>query len=44
MEQVDNRVLHHVCEEDFFLSQVICGDAELLYLDSFLQSILNSKA
>lgn len=44
MEQVDNRVLHHVCEEDLFLSQVICGDAELLYLDSFLQSILNSKA
>ena len=44
MEQVDNRVLHHVCEEDLFLSQVICGDAELLYLDSFLQSVLNSKA
>ena len=44
MEQVDNRVLHHVCEEDLFLSQVICGDAELFYLDSFLQSILNSKA
>lgn len=44
MEQVDNRVLHHVCEEDLFLSQVICGDAELLYLDSFLQTVLSSKA
>ena len=44
MEQVDNRVFHHVCEEDLFLSQVICGDAELLYLDSFLQSVLSSKA
>ena len=44
MEQVDNRVLHHVCEEDLFLSQVICGDAELLYLDSFLQTVLCSKA
>ena len=44
MEQIDNRVLHHVCEEDLFLSQVICGDAELLYLDSFLQTVLSSKA
>ena len=43
MEQIDNRVLHHVGEEDLFLSQVICGDAELLYLDSFLQTLLNSK-
>ena len=44
MEQTDNRVLHNVCEEELFLSQVICGDAELLYLDSFLQTVLNSKA
>ncbi len=44
MEQVDNRVLHHVCEEELFLSQVICGDAELLYLDSFLSAVLRSKA
>ena len=44
MEQVDNRVLHHVYEEDLFLSQVICGDAELLYLDSFLQAVLSSEA
>ncbi len=44
MEQVDNRVLHHVCEEELFLSQVICGDAELLYLDSFLRAVLRSEA
>ena len=44
MEQIDNRVLNHVCEEELFLSQVICGDAELLYLDSFLQSVLHSEA
>ena len=44
MENIDNRVLHHVCEEDLFLSQVICGDAELLYLDSFLHTILRSEA
>ncbi len=44
MEQIDNRVLNHVGEEELFLSQVICGDAELLYLDSLLQSVLCSKA
>jgi hypothetical protein len=44
MEHIDNRVLNNVCDEDFFLSQVICGDAELLYLDSFLMSILKSEA
>ena len=44
MEQIDNRVLNHVCEEDLFLAQVICGDSELLYLDSFLMSVLNSKS
>ncbi len=44
MENIDNRVLHHVCEEDLFLSQVICGDAELLYLDSFLHTVLRSEA
>ena len=40
MEQIDNQVLHNVCDEELLLSQVICGDAELLYLDSFLQSVL----
>ncbi len=44
MEQADNRVLHNVCDEELFLSQVICEDAELLYLDSFLHSILRSEA
>lgn len=44
MDNIDNRVLHHVYEEDLFLSQVICGDAELLYLDSFLHSVLCSEA
>ena len=44
MEQIDNRVLHNVYEEDLFLSQVVCGDAELLYLDSFLRTVFNSEA
>ncbi len=44
MEQIDNRVLQDVSDEELFLSHVICGDAELLYLDSFLQTVLRSKA
>ena len=44
MEQNDNRVSHNVCDEELFLSHVICEDAELLYLDSFLQSVLRSEA
>lgn len=44
MEQIDNRVSQHVCDEELLLSHVICEDAELLYLDSFLQSVLRSEA
>ncbi len=44
MEQIDNQVLHNVCEEELFLTQVICGDAELLYLDSLLSAVLRSEA
>ncbi len=44
MEQIDNRVLNHVCDEELFLSHVICGDAELLYLDSLLSAVLRSEA
>ena len=44
MEQTDNRVAQNVCDEELFLSQVICEDAELLYLDSFLQSVFRSEA
>jgi hypothetical protein len=44
MDDIDNRVLHNVYDEDLLLSQVICEDAELLYLDSFLQSVLRSEA
>lgn len=44
MEQIDNQVLHNVCEEELFLSHVVCGDAELLYLDSFLHAVLRSEA
>ena len=44
MDDIDDRVLHNVYDEDLLLSQVICDDAELLYLDSFLHSVLRSEA
>jgi hypothetical protein len=44
MEQIDNQVLHNVCDEELFLSYVICEDAELLYLDSLLSAALRSEA
>ena len=44
MDDIDDRVLHTVYDEDLLLSQVICDDAELLYLDSFLHSVLRSEA
>lgn len=44
MEQIDNQVLRNVCEEELFLSKVVCGDAELLYLDSLLHAVLHSEA
>ena len=44
MENIDNRVLTNVFDEDLFIERVICGDAELLYLDSVLSIVLRSEA
>ena len=44
MEQIDNRVLNNVLDEELLLSKVVCGDAELLYLDSLLTTIFRSEA
>ncbi len=32
-----------VDEEELFLSMVICGDAELLYLDTYLRETLGKR-
>ena len=44
MENIDNRVLTNVFDEDLFIENVVCGDAELLYLDSVLSTLLRSEA
>ena len=44
MEQIDNRVLKNVSDEELLLSLVVREDAELLYLDSLLSTVLRSEA
>ena len=44
MENIDNRVLTNVFDEDLFIENVVCGDAELLYLDSVLSAVFRSEA
>jgi hypothetical protein len=44
MEQIDNRVLNNVSDEELLLSTVVCDDAELLYLDSLLSTIFKAEA
>lgn len=43
MEQIDNQVLNNVLDEELLLHNVVCGDAELLYLDSLLTTIFRSE-
>ena len=33
----------HPDEEDLFLSEVVCGEHELLYLDSYLQDLFREQ-
>ncbi len=42
-EKFDANSGRDVSEEDLFMSQVICGDAELLYLDVFLTEVFRTK-
>ena len=40
MGEIDNRTLKLFSEEEQFLSDVVAGDHELLFLDSYLMDIL----
>ena len=42
MEKVDEKALRSVSDEELLMREVICGDYELLYLDSYLAEILRS--
>ena len=40
MGEIDNRTLKLFSEEDLLLNDVVAGDHELLFLDSYLMDIL----
>lgn len=41
MEENDTQsASKNLCEEDLFLNEVVKGEADLLYLDSYLKDIL----
>ena len=42
MEELDKQILRDVNDEELFMTQVICGDAELLYLDAVLGAVLRA--
>ena len=43
MEELDTCASNNFSEEELFLSEVICGEAELLYLDSYLRDLFCPK-
>ena len=42
MEEIDEKALRDFNDEDLLMTEVICGEPELLYLDSYLTEILRS--
>lgn len=44
MENVDYQVLRDVYDEELLLTKVICEEADLLFLDSILSSVLRPEA
>lgn len=44
MENIDKQSLKDVSDEELLMSHVICGEADLLYLDAFLAEILSKEA
>lgn len=41
MQEIDNRTLQLYSEEDMLLNDVVGGDHELLFLDSYLSDIFS---
>ncbi len=39
MEDLDNLKNNEISEEELFAREVICGEADLLYLDSYLSEL-----
>lgn len=43
MGEIDNRILKLFGEEEMFLDEVVQGDSELLFLDTYLADIFKFK-
>lgn len=43
MEEIDEKALQYFEEEELLMSEVICGDHELLYLDSYLTETFRNR-
>ena len=43
MEHADERATGNVADEELLLGSVICGDAELLYIDSWLTDLFRPQ-
>lgn len=43
MEELDTCASNNFSEEELFLSEVICGEAELLYLDCYLKDLFRPR-
>lgn len=43
MEKIDTLAKRDLRDEELFLSEVVCGDAELLYLDSYLTELFRKE-
>lgn len=44
MGEIDNRLIKLFSEEDMLLNDVVQGDNELLFLDSYLMDIFRDEA
>ncbi len=43
MEDMDKCASNNFSDEELFMNEVICGDAELLYLDALLRDLLHPR-
>ena len=43
MEDMDTCASNHFSDEELFYKEVICGEADLLYLDSYLRDLLRPR-
>lgn len=42
MEEIDEKALLKIDEEELLMTEVICGEHELLFLDSYLSEVFRN--